>query len=100
MAKPDSELEATKKVMGALVRMKLKPHEEMKIGKSPPRCASRSKAVLQAMVGHCEQAIVGWKCEDAEWRHEGGEGFGRTGREVWADFNARVPWHQSLAAAL
>jgi hypothetical protein len=29
-----SQLDATKKLMGALVRMKPKPHEDMKIGKS------------------------------------------------------------------
>jgi len=32
MAKPN-DLDETKRLMGALVRMKPKPHEEMKIGK-------------------------------------------------------------------
>jgi hypothetical protein len=34
MAKPKDEIEDTKRLMGALVRMKPKPHEEMKVGKS------------------------------------------------------------------
>jgi hypothetical protein len=29
-----NDLETTKKIMGALVRMRPKPHEEMKLGKS------------------------------------------------------------------
>jgi hypothetical protein len=33
MAKSDDELSGTKRLMGALVRMKPKPHEEMKVGK-------------------------------------------------------------------
>jgi hypothetical protein len=33
MAKDSKEIEATKSLMGALVRMKPKPHEEMKVGK-------------------------------------------------------------------
>jgi len=33
MAKDSKEIQATKKLMGALVRMKPKPHEEMKVGK-------------------------------------------------------------------
>ena len=33
MAKPQKELDDTKRLMGALVRMKPKPHEEMKVGK-------------------------------------------------------------------
>ena len=32
-AKKDNEIEQTKRLMGALVRMKPKPHEEMKVGK-------------------------------------------------------------------
>jgi hypothetical protein len=34
MTKPDNDLERTKSLMGALVRMKPKPHEAMKLGKS------------------------------------------------------------------
>jgi hypothetical protein len=33
MAKSDDDLDETKKLMGALVRMKPKPHEDMKVGK-------------------------------------------------------------------
>jgi hypothetical protein len=33
MPKTKGGLESTKKLMGALVRMKPKPHEEMKVGK-------------------------------------------------------------------
>jgi hypothetical protein len=33
MSKDSAELEKTKRLMGALVRMKPKPHEDMKIGK-------------------------------------------------------------------
>jgi hypothetical protein len=39
-AKKTSEIEGTKQLMGALVRMKPKPHEEMKVGKK----ASAKKA--------------------------------------------------------
>jgi hypothetical protein len=42
MGKP-SDLDATKKLMGALVRMKPKPHEEMKVGKKAKRPAKKSK---------------------------------------------------------
>jgi hypothetical protein len=38
----DQELEATKSLMSALVRMKPKPHEEMKIGKKA-KAAKRKK---------------------------------------------------------
>jgi hypothetical protein len=40
--KPD-DIEKTKKLMGALVRMKPKPHEEMKVGKKkkPKRKAKK-----------------------------------------------------------
>lgn len=41
MAKTSKSLEATKRLMGALVRMKPKPHEDMKIGKPN---AGRKKA--------------------------------------------------------
>jgi len=34
MVKSQDELESTKRLMGALVRMKPKPHDEMKVGKS------------------------------------------------------------------
>jgi hypothetical protein len=33
MAKKSNDLEDTKRLMGALVRMKPKPHEDMKLGK-------------------------------------------------------------------
>lgn len=33
MGKPKDEFDETKRLMGALVRMKPKPHEEMKVGK-------------------------------------------------------------------
>ena len=33
MSKPKDEIEGTKQLMGALVRMKPKPHDEMKVGK-------------------------------------------------------------------
>lgn len=36
MAPKDEELTATKRLMGALVRMKPKPHEDMKVGKKKP----------------------------------------------------------------
>ncbi len=36
-----SDLKETKKIMGALVRMKPKPHEEMKLGKK--RVSKRKK---------------------------------------------------------
>jgi hypothetical protein len=34
MAKSKDELDETKRLMGALVRMKPKPHEDMKLGKA------------------------------------------------------------------
>jgi hypothetical protein len=42
----DKSLDETKKLMGALVRMKPKPHEEMKIGKVtlPKHARRKSKA--------------------------------------------------------
>jgi hypothetical protein len=33
MSKDDKNLDDTKRLMGALVRMKPKPHEDMKVGK-------------------------------------------------------------------
>jgi hypothetical protein len=33
MTKTDAKLDQTKRLMGALVRMKPKPHEEIKVGK-------------------------------------------------------------------
>jgi hypothetical protein len=45
MAKADKdELEKTKSLMGALVRMKPKPHEDMKIGKSKVKKKTSTKA--------------------------------------------------------
>lgn len=42
MAKPvDADLDKTKNLMGALMRMKPKPHEEMKVGKKPKREAGK-----------------------------------------------------------
>jgi hypothetical protein len=43
MAKPQkpSDLEATKQLMGALVRMKPKPHEDMKVGKKAKKKKKR-----------------------------------------------------------
>jgi hypothetical protein len=38
-----SDLSQTKQLMGALVRMKPKPHEEMKIGKKKSRASSSGK---------------------------------------------------------
>jgi len=35
MAKSSKDIEATKKLMAALVRMPPKPHEDMKVGKKP-----------------------------------------------------------------
>ena len=44
MAKsPDKSIEATKRLMGALVRMKPKPHEEMKVGKKAKTIAKKQK---------------------------------------------------------
>jgi len=40
MAKPD-DLTGTKNIMGALVRMKPKPHEDMKVGKKGKREAGK-----------------------------------------------------------
>jgi hypothetical protein len=42
----EKKLDETKRLMGALVRMKPKPHEEMKIGKkksSDPKPSKKSK---------------------------------------------------------
>ncbi|WP_439924823.1 hypothetical protein [Nitrobacter sp. JJSN] len=42
MPKTKGDLENTKKLMGALVRMKPKPHEDMKVGKK--KVAKKSAA--------------------------------------------------------
>jgi hypothetical protein len=42
MAK-SSELDQTKRLMGALVRMKPKPHEEMKVRKKKKKKPAKSK---------------------------------------------------------
>jgi len=42
MAKSD-DLKETKALMGALVRMKPKPHEDMKVGSKPKKAKSVSK---------------------------------------------------------
>jgi len=44
MAKNSNELEDTKRLMGALVRMKPKPHEEMKVGKKKKTVPKAKKA--------------------------------------------------------
>jgi hypothetical protein len=45
MAKNPDQTEQTKRLMGALVRMKPKPHEEMKVSKKKKRVApERRKA--------------------------------------------------------
>jgi len=41
MAKPSQELDKTKALMGALVRMKPKPHEDMKVGKKAKKKSVR-----------------------------------------------------------
>lgn len=41
MKKDSRDIEATKRLMGVLVRMKPKPHEEMKVGKSKKRPKKR-----------------------------------------------------------
>jgi len=38
-----TDLEKTKKIMGALVRMKPKPHEEMKVGKKAMKAKAKKK---------------------------------------------------------
>jgi len=43
MAKTSKSLEGTKQLMGALVRMKPKPHEEMKISAQPRKTKARKK---------------------------------------------------------
>jgi hypothetical protein len=40
----DKEIEETKRLMGALVRMKPKPHESMKVGKKKKASVKRKKA--------------------------------------------------------
>jgi hypothetical protein len=41
MAKDPDQIEQTKRLMGALVRMKPKPHEEMKVGKKGKKKANK-----------------------------------------------------------
>ena len=41
MRKPKDQLDDTKRLMGALVRMKPKPHEEMKVGKKVKKPVAR-----------------------------------------------------------
>jgi hypothetical protein len=41
--KPNQNLDDTRKLMGALVRMKPKPHEEMKVGKSAKKKAAKKR---------------------------------------------------------
>jgi hypothetical protein len=43
MATPTSKLAETKRLMGALLRMKPKPHEDMKLGKEPPKRSGARK---------------------------------------------------------
>lgn len=47
MAKSASSLEKTKALMGALVRMKPKPHEDMKVGKRTPKKSKAKKAARE-----------------------------------------------------
>jgi hypothetical protein len=42
------ELDETKRLMGALVRMKPKPHEEMKVGKTESKKKKRPKVAVKA----------------------------------------------------
>jgi hypothetical protein len=46
MTKPSSDFEQTKRIMGVLVRMPPKPHDEMKLGKR--RKAKRKARVKRA----------------------------------------------------
>lgn len=43
---PDKSIEKTKQLMGALVRMKPKPHEEMKVGKKAKKKPTPKKRGL------------------------------------------------------
>jgi hypothetical protein len=43
MTKSKDDLDETKKLMGALVRMKPKPHEEMKVGKKSSKPKKKAK---------------------------------------------------------
>ena len=43
MAKSQPDLDSTKRLMGALVRMKPKPHEEMKVGKKVAKKATEKR---------------------------------------------------------
>jgi hypothetical protein len=45
MVKDSKEIQATKNLMGALVRMKPKPHDEMKVGKKAKRAATVKRAL-------------------------------------------------------
>jgi hypothetical protein len=46
--KDRSDLEAARRVMGALLRMPPKPHDEMKVGKKPKPKKSQSPATKRA----------------------------------------------------
>jgi hypothetical protein len=48
MAKSSDEIAGTKRLMGALVHMKPKPHEEMKVGKKAKKIAKRRKVSAPA----------------------------------------------------
>jgi hypothetical protein len=43
VTKPDKSLDETKRLMGALVRMKPKPHEEMKVGKKTKKRVAKKR---------------------------------------------------------
>jgi hypothetical protein len=43
MAKSNSDIDGTKRLMAALGRMPPKPHEEMKIGKAKKKKAAKSR---------------------------------------------------------
>jgi hypothetical protein len=44
----NKEIEATKLLMGALVRMKPKPHEDMKVGKKPKDKKGKAKVTSKS----------------------------------------------------
>jgi hypothetical protein len=52
MAASKDEMEGTKRLMGALVRMKPKPHDEMKVGKSSRRKKSTQNKTKKSKVAN------------------------------------------------
>jgi hypothetical protein len=54
MTKSDADIAATKRLMGALLRMPPKPHSEMKIGKlrgKPAQSPAKKKQVRRGATG-------------------------------------------------